>query len=383
MHPDLPGGPEGEENERSGPIAANPLVNIVEPTLEGEAGHCRSFLLSICHAGNVCEVSFRVYGGRGASLPGAEGELCEVVPYFSRRLRRLQAFLLYRKLLAGAGRIFVSTAGRTDMVLLDLAAKGEIPPGKVFLYFHWLRSSPRKLVYFRRFAASHPGVTVLGPTESVIGTFRDCGFRDARVVPYPITSCAPMTSGTGGAFRHVLYAGAARGDKGFPKVVDLVYHMAETGVGIPVTVQASPDHYEKYDEGTRAELERLRKVSSPWLRMFPDTLGGEEYREMFDGAIVLQPYAREDFADRISGVTLDALSAGCPVIATAGTWMARVVKRFDAGRTLEGMSPREILDAVDAVRGDYGRYQRNAGVAGRAIQEEHSARHLLSILSGN
>ncbi|MGA6993787.1 MAG: glycosyltransferase [Candidatus Deferrimicrobiaceae bacterium] len=362
------------------PIAANPLVNIVEPTLEGEGGHCRSFLLSLCHAGNVREVSFRVYGGRGGSLPGAEGERCEVVPYFSRRLRRLQAFLLYRKLLEGAGRIFVSTAGRTDMVLLTLAAKGEIPPGKVFLYFHWLRPSPRKLVFFRRFAVSHPGVTVVGPTEAVIRPFRECGFRDARIVPYPITPSAPESPGTGGPFRHVLYAGAARRDKGFPKVVDLVCRMVETGVGIPVTVQASPDHYEKYDEGIRADLERLRKVSPPWLRMFPDTLGGEEYRKIFDGAIVLQPYAREDFADRVSGVTLDAFSAGAPVIATAGTWMAQAIGRFGAGVAIEELNPAALLAAVKGVRDEYPRYRRNALDAGRVLQEEHSGGHLLEAL---
>ncbi|OGQ00421.1 MAG: hypothetical protein A2Z40_04350 [Deltaproteobacteria bacterium RBG_19FT_COMBO_60_16] len=357
-------------------------MNIVEPTLEGEAGHCRSFLLSLCRAGNDREVSFRVYGGKGASLPEAGGERCEVVPYFSRRLRRLQAYLLYRKLLEGAGRIFISTAGRTDMVLLNLAAKGEIPPGKVFLYFHWLRPSPRKLALFRRFAVSHPGVTVVGPTEAVIGPFRECGFRDARIVPYPITPSAPETPGTGGSFRHVLYAGAARRDKGFPKVVDLVCRMAETGVGIPVTVQASPDHYEKYDEGIRADLERLRKVSPPWLRMFPDTLGEEEYREMFDGAIVLQPYAREDFADRVSGVTLDAFSAGAPVIATAGTWMARVIRRFDAGREAGDLSPESLMAAVNDIRSDYGRYRKNAARAGMTLQEENSGKHLLSILTG-
>lgn len=362
------------------PIAANPLVNIVEPTLEGEAGHCRSFLLSLCHAGNFRKVSFRVYGGRGASLPGSVGERCEVVPYFSRHLRRLQAFLLYRKLLEGAGRIFVSTAGRTDMVLLDLAAKGEIPPGKVFLYFHWLRPSPRKLTFFRRFAVSHPGVTVLGPTEAVIGPFRECGFRDARIVPYPITPSAPEAPGSGGAFRHVLYAGAARRDKGFPRVVDLVCRMAETGVEIPVTVQSSPDHYEKYDEGIRADLERLRKVSPPWLRIFPDTLGGEEYLEMFDGAIVLQLYAREEFADRVSGVTLDAFSEGAPVIATAGTWMARAIGRFGAGVAIEELNPDALLAAVEAVRDEYPRYRRNALDAGRALQEEHSGGHLLEAL---
>ncbi|MFZ2224351.1 MAG: hypothetical protein WAV26_06655, partial [Candidatus Deferrimicrobium sp.] len=257
---------------------ANLVVNIVEPTLEGESGHCRSFLLSLCGAGRDREVAFRVYGGKGASLPGAEGARCEVVPFFSRRLRRLQAFLLYRKLLAGPGRIFVSTAGRTDMVLLDLAAKGEIPPGKVFLYFHWLRPSPRKMAYFRRFAVSHPGVTLLGPTDAVIGPLRECGFRDARVVPYPITPPGADPERAGGRFRHVLFAGAARRDKGFSRVVDLVCDMAARGVAVPFSIQASPDHYDKQGEGIRDDLDRLRKAAPPWLRTFPDTLGAQEYR---------------------------------------------------------------------------------------------------------
>ena len=355
-------------------------IDIVEPTLEGESGHCRSFLLSLCRAGRDREVAFRVYGGRGASLPGTEGARCEVVPFFSRRLRRLQAFLLYRRLLAEGGRFLVSTAGRTDMVLLDLASKGEIPPGKVFLYFHWLRPSPGKLAYFRRFAASHPGVTVLGPTDAVIGPFRECGFRDARVVPYPITPSGPAPDRSGDRFRHILFAGAARRDKGFSLVVDLVCDMAARGVAVPFSIQASPDHYDKQEEGIRDDLDRLRKAAPSWLRTYPETLGAEEYRRMFDGAIVLQPYARGDFADRVSGVTLDAFSAGAPVIATSETWMARAVVRFDAGLAVPDLSPPVLLSAVNTIRAEYSRYHRNALEAGRSLQEEHSARHLLEAI---
>lgn len=355
-------------------------IEVVEPTFEGESGHCRSFLLSLSSAGRGDEVGFRVYAGRGASLPGMGGVPCEVMPYFSRRLRRLQALFLYRRLLKAPGRIFVSTAGRMDMVLLELAAKEKIPPGKVFLYFHWLRPSPRKLAYFRRFAASHPGVTVLGPTESVTGVFRECGFRDVRIVPYPISPAEPGTRGTEDRFRHLLFAGAARRDKGLSRVVDLVCHMAERGVAIPIAIQSSPDHYAKYDEGIRAELVRLRKAAAPWLRCFPDTLGAEQYRAMFDGAIVLQPYSREDFADRISGVTLDAFSAGAPVVATSGTWMARTAERFGAGAGVADLSPESLLSAVETIRADYPRYRRNALEAGRALQEEHSGRRLLEVL---
>ena len=355
-------------------------IEIVEPTLEGESGHCRSFLQSLCAAGGGREVTFRVHGGKGASLSGVGEVPCVVVPHFSRRLRRIQAFLLYRRLLRGGAIIFVSTAGRTDMVLLHLASKGEIPPGKVFLYFHWLRPSQRKLAYFRRFAACHPRVTILGPTDAVLAPFRECGFRDVRIVPYPITPYAPEPAGAGGGFRHLLYAGAARRDKGFSRVVDLVCHMAERGVAIPIAIQSSPDHYAKYDEGMREELDRLRRAAAPWLRNFTDTLGAEPYRAMFDGAIVLQPYSREDFADRISGVTLDAFSAGAPVVATSGTWMARAAERFGAGAAIADLSPASLLCAVEAIRADYSRYRGNALEAGRALQEEHSGRHLLDVL---
>jgi glycosyltransferase involved in cell wall biosynthesis len=364
------------------PVEGLPVrIEVIEPTLEGESGHCRDFLLSLCGASRGRRVSFRVYAGKGASLPVVEGTRCEVVPFFSRRLRRLQAFILYRRLLRGAGRIFVSTAGRTDMVLLDLAAKGEIPPGKVFLYFHWLRPSTRKLAWFRRFSVSHPGVTVLGPTEAVIGPFRECGFLDARVVPYPITPSDPGKGDSGGRFRHILFAGAARRDKGFSRVVDLVCDMAARGVAIPFAIQASPDHYEKHDAGIRDDLGRLREAAPSWLRTFPDTLGAEEYRKMFDGAIVLQPYAREEFADRISGVTLDAFSAGAPVVATAGTWMARTADRFGAGTAVPDLSPSPLLSAVETIRADYASYHRNALEAGRTLQEEHNARHLLEVIA--
>jgi len=102
---------------------------------------------------------------------------------------------------------------------------------------------------------------------------------------------------------------------------------------------------------------------------------------MFDGAIVLQPYAREDFADRISGVTLDAFSAGAPVIATEGTWMARAVDRFAAGAAVGDLSSPALLSAVEMIRTDYPRYRRNAHEAGRVLQEEHSARHLLEAVA--
>ena len=355
-------------------------IHIVEPTLSSEAGHCHSFVESVCSARREGEAGITLYAGSRASLPRIEGMGVRVVPYFHRRIRRPEALLLYRKLLRGPGRIFVPTAGRADLMMLSLAAGRSILPGKAFLYFHWVKPEPSKREFFRKAARKQPELTMMGPTETVVGIFRECGFRDVRVVPYPGSPASTESVDADGAFRHVLYAGAARRDKGFPAVVDFARLLAETGSEIPLTVQASPEHYGKFDDGIPAELDRLRKSSHARITILPETLGATEYRAMFDGAIVLQPYSKDDFADRISGVTLDAFSAGAPVIATAGTWMARAALRFGAGVALEDPSPVSILSAVEAVRAEYPRFRRNAIEAGSALRKEHDARQLLEVL---
>lgn len=355
-------------------------INIVEPTLSSEAGHCHSFVESVCSARREGEDGIIVYAGSRARLPRIQAMGVRVVPFFHRRIRRPEAFLLYRRLLREPGRIFVPTAGRADLTMLSLAAGRSIPPGKAFLYFHWVKPDPSKREFLRKAARKQRDLTIMGPTETVAGVFRECGFRDVRIVPYPGSPVATEATDAEGVFRHVLYAGAARRDKGFPAVVDFVRLLADAGTGIPMVVQASPEHYGKFDEGIQAALDRLRKAPAPWLRIVPETVGAAEYRSMFDGAIVLQPYSRDDFADRISGVTLDALEAGAPVVATAGTWMARAASRFGAGVALEDPSPASIRVAVEAVRAEYPRFRRNALAAGSVLRKEHDARQLLEVL---
>jgi hypothetical protein len=61
--------------------------------------------------------------------------------------------------------------------------------------------------------------------------------------------------------------------------------------------------------------------------------------------------------------------------------MARAVDRFAAGAAVPDLSPPALLSAVETIRADYPRYHRNALEAGRALQEEHSGRHLLEALA--
>ncbi|BCS52419.1 glycosyltransferase [Geobacter sp. SVR] len=354
------------------------MLHIIEPTLEGEAGHCYSFVTSLCQAAGTYPLTVW-YGNRAViSLPPG---VC-TRRFFFRTFRRLQAFWLYHTLLRQPGRLFISTAGRTDLILLNLACRGEIPPHKVFLYIHWFRPSPGKRRQLEKLAERQPGITVLTPTASVFEEFRAAGFAHTRLVPYPITPLAPgEVPAEHQAFRRLLFAGAARRDKGFSAVVDFVALLAQTRQHIPVSLQTSSAHYAKFDDTTMQDLARLEAIAYPNLERYAETLHQAEYRRLFSGAICLQLYSRQDFADRISGVTLDALSAGSPVVTLSGTWMGRVVAEFDAGAVIESSAPEVVLTAVQRVMERYEYYRDNAIVAGRELQKRNSAEYLFRELT--
>lgn len=355
-------------------------LHIVEPTLTGEAGHCLSFTESLCAAAG--DHALTLWVGRGASLAPSAHQI-QVERHFRRRFRRLQAFFLYRKLLAEPGRILVATAGRTDFLLLALAAgRHRIREGKVFLYVHWFRERPGKREMLARVARRHPELVVLGPTPTVVDAFRECGFRRAQIVPYPITRTGPGAADPVMPFHHLLSAGAARQDKGFRSVVDLVARLSSRGETVPVVIQVSSEQRDRHDEPTRRDLIRLQGIDYRALTVLPETLAAAEYAGLFKGGICLQPYDVREFADRVSGVTLDALSAGCPVVAVRGTWTARVVERFGAGVLVDDTSPETLHVAVRTVFERYPEYQERARRGGARLQEENSSRRLFEVLTG-
>jgi glycosyltransferase involved in cell wall biosynthesis len=116
------------------------------------------------------------------------------------------------------------------------------------------------------------------------------------------------------------------------------------------------------------------------LHLYPETLKSDEYAAQFFGAICIQLYNADLFSDRISGVTLDALTAGCPIVTTSGTWIARMVQRFDAGKIVESTEPEIIMTAIKEIIAEYPRYSQNAYAGGRILQQENSAEILFNTL---
>lgn len=352
-------------------------IHIVEPTLMTETGHCYSFINSLCQASR--DVHLSLWVNRAASVSFNNSNV-QIKQHFYRKIRRLQCYFLYKNLLRSSDKIFISTASVSDLLLLNWASRGIVQKNKAYLYFHWLNMSDQKFARLKKLAQQQPYLEILGPTPSVVKVFTDAGFNNVHIVPYPIVTQNQANTSKHKGFEALLYAGAARQDKGISHVVDLLEYMNSLGLKIPFKLQSSANHHGEYDAATKADMQRLEKVNYPPLQRVSETLSAEEYGYQFSGAICIQLYNPTLFADRISGVTLDALSAGSPIVTTAGSWIARMVQRFNAGLVVEDTAPEKVLEAIQKIMTDYTHYQKNAAMAGLTLQQENSAEFLLKRL---
>lgn len=350
------------------------VFNIIEPTLNGYAGHCYSLVEAIAQAAPVDDV--RIWAGRqsGAYWRGKG----QVQPYFFRHVRKIQSYFLFKRLLKEPGKLLLSTAGTTDLMILKWASRSQIPPGKVYLYVHWLGAKASRAEKLAKVAKSQPNLEILCATETTTAFFKSLGFK-ATTVAYPIKIevTEPQSKQI---FLRLLFAGAARLDKGFVRIADLVDDLALSQAQWPMVVQTSATHQAKHGAEIQLQIDRLVQSGYPHLKLLRETLTPQDYRALFPGAISIQPYSESDFGDRVSGVTLDALSAGCPVVVTANTWLGRVVMKYKAGIAVSDLSPNGLRQAISEILLNYEAYSHRAALAGQALQQEHSAASMTSAI---
>lgn len=336
-------------------------LEIVEPTLVSEAGHCAALFASLQHA--APGLPYRLWIDRRARVPGIERQGVPLQRFFSRRWRKLQALWLYRRLLKSGAPILVPTATWFDLRALDLASPGPIAGQRAFLYFHKWRASPRRAAALQALARRQPRLQLFGTSPMIVQALRKAGFTQVEEIA-PVLGVPQQQAPV--PFRALLSAGAARADKGFAHIVDLVEHLAAAGADLPIVVQTSGDHYGRHDEPTRLALQRLRRSGYRHLTDLADTLDAGRYQQLFAGAICLQPYAPDAYCDKMSSVTFDALRHGAPIVTTAGTTMATLVERTGAGLVVAQPAAPELLRACRAMVEQYAQYSERAWQAGQA-----------------
>lgn len=353
-------------------------IHIIEPTLIDQDGHCYSFVNSLVRLNQKHRIV--IWAGRGAKVDFRDSSNTELKNYFYRKIRKLQFPLLLYWLLKKNEKIFISTATRLDLLILKIIGSSKIPRNKIYLYFHWFRVSEKKRAQLHSLANSLSNINILVPTDSLKEMFIESGFSSVRLVPYPITPRRSGESRYGISFSHILYAGAARMDKGFLSIVKLVQELETLHETIPIKIQISSDHGKRHENRIQEAIHKLKVSKYENLQLFPAALNTDEYMGLFHGGIALQLYKKNDFKDRISGITLDAFSQGCPIICTADTWTAKNVAKYQAGVVLKDIGVDSIYRAIKMIIQNYSKYSENAFKGGSELQIENDAAFLFSTI---
>ncbi len=168
--------------------------------------------------------------------------------------------------------------------------------------------------------------------------------RPVHVLPIPhvppdIASSGPAATGE----TCFVSLGNARDEKGMFEILDAIRLLHERGQlgGLRFVLQcndAAPD--------VQAAIDAFAGLGIPNCVLLHDKLESDSYYGLLrDADIVLLPYWRSIYFGRTSGVFMEALSAGKPVIATTDTWMSDQLADHGAGLLTRDRSP-EVLAAL-------------------------------------
>lgn len=354
----------------------NKKLHLIEPTLFDQTGHGFSYAHSLVQANSEFGFDLQLWIDQRANNLFSK-EQVTTHTYFIRSIRQVQKIALYLKLLRQGGIIFVSTCDLWDLKILSFYTRLCGKNSRIFLHFHQFKQTTTKLAALRKIAKHCRNITILTPTSKLAKIFTNNGFRNCTVVPCPTFTPVRNAITHEAKFSKILYAGAARSDKGFATVIQLLQFMRENNSKLPFEIQISAPNSQRYDQDTTNALQMLENITKNNLTLHKDTLNQDQYLSLFNNAICLLLYDQNSYQDKFSGIALDAFYAGCPIITVKNTWMGDTAEFYGAGIALEDLSVTAISNAITAIIADYATYTAKAKIAAVALQKLHDPKNTL------
>lgn len=352
---------------------------VIEPNLRRPSGHYAEFVRALGTRAGETAIDVVAHPEADALLGAIAGvHPCTAEPRIGRPFAEWRAIL--RATREGIPFLVLTSDGRHAAAVSAAAVLSRRAPDRACLFFHWIPTGLQDSLLLRLSAEARRHSLAITPTEAIARALREAGWRRVECVPYP--ALGPERPPEPAPFAHLLMAGAARLNKGLDVIAALAGEWAHEGRETPLFVQVSTKHALRHGRREVALVQSLLASGYRGLAVDERAPDRAEYIARFRGALVLAPYERERFSDAVSGVVLDALLHGAPVIATRGTWPGLQVERFGAGITIEERTPEALSAAVDTVLADWPSYAARACAAARVLAEEHDPRHLLALISG-
>jgi glycosyltransferase involved in cell wall biosynthesis len=357
-------------------------INMVEPTLKDQTGHCYSYALSLLGEAKKKKLNIILWGEkRGATLFSAD----IFKPFFTNKYRKIQQVYLFNKLIKQNKNIFVPITSSFEIQVISfLLSITKKYSGKIFLHFHQYKRRDKKIKLLENMAKKHQEWYMMASTERLAEIFVAAGFKNIQAVSYPVYGSRNSNSNRVVVKRpKLLYIGAAREDKGFIQVVDFIEYAVNKKYDFEFIIQCSTPHGGKHDENIAAAITKLKAIKKTNISLLENTLTEDEYWKCFNGSICFAVYDRSKYADSVSGVLLDSISSHIPVVTTSNTWMSDIILKYQAGEVVDNCLPESLLKAITKIVNDYDNYVDRAKIASTDLVKLYDPKYTINYIERN
>lgn len=387
-----------------------PAFIIVDPSLRDFVGHHHAYDSAVATAAGQAGFAPVVLGHHAAIPAVAEG--LRLVPCFRRDIwgrhplarpfvragvaglpgRLLDHLLCLRDFAADLRRglngigtppgsillahmVTAKHLGGLALVLKERAAAGQGLRAIILLrYQPGLYDNPVGRRGFRRLEAlAAAGLPIRLATDSdrLAERFERLTSLPVETLPIPHVPPEPPAAHQPGPL-HLVSLGGARDEKGMFEIIaaiGLLRQEADGLDGMRFTLQANdaaPD--------LQAALDAFAQDLPAEVTLLPRPLDAATYHAALHGAdMLLLPYWRSIYEARTSGVFLEALAAGKPVIATSDSWMSDELARHGAGLLVPDRDPAALAAAIREAARDRQALAAQAMAARGPVLARHSA----------
>jgi len=193
-------------------------------------------------------------------------------------------------------------------------------------------------------------VHFLTDSERLSAQYRALGVGQVATLPVPVLLHVQEPAAQEGGRVDVAFLGSARVEKGFCELPALLQEMPREAGGraVRAVVQVTPDSPDPRVSATLEELRRLEQTlpaGALELRASPVPMP-VYYSWVRSAGIVALPYLSDKYNASTSGVFVEAICFGVPVLAPANSWMADMI---DEAQRVHGLRIGEVFSALDEI----------------------------------
>lgn len=186
-------------------------------------------------------------------------------------------------------------------------------------------------------------------SERLSAEYAALGAREVRTLPVPILLPESKPEESDAVVR-LAFLGSSRVEKGYCELPRLIERLPREAGGRPIgaMVQVTADSADPRIREASAELEALaRRLPAGTLELLESPVPMDTYYGwVARSGIVALPYLSKKYNASTSGIFVEALCFGVPVICPAESWMADVVA--EAARDSK-LRIGEVVDSIDEI----------------------------------